>query len=119
MTDTLKSILARCRTAPDRLPALLPRGTPVARKTGTGGTSRGVTVAINDVGVVRLPNGDDVAIAVLVGGAHGRVDRSERVIARVARTVYDAWSTRDARQAAGTAGTRSLPSQLVPHRHRP
>ena len=95
MTDTLKAILARCRTAPDRLPAMLPKGTPVARKTGTGGTSRGVTVAVNDVGVIRLPNGDDVAIAVLIGEPRMRIRRAESVIARVARTVFDAWSTRE------------------------
>jgi beta-lactamase class A len=93
MTDTLKSVLARCKTAPHRLPAMLPRGTPVARKTGTGGMWRGVTVAINDVGVIRLPNGDDVAIAVLIGEPRGPVVRTERVIARIARAVYDAWST--------------------------
>jgi beta-lactamase class A len=92
MTDTLKAMLGRCRTAPRRLPALLPRGTPVARKTGTGGTWRGVTVAINDVGVMRLPNGDEVAIAVLVGSPRGPVPRAERLIARAARAVYDAWS---------------------------
>jgi beta-lactamase class A len=95
MTDTLKSILARCKTAPDRLPALLPKGTPVARKTGTGGTWNGVTAAINDVGVIRLPNGDEVAIAVLVGEVRGSVRRAERVIAQVARTVFDAWSAGD------------------------
>jgi hypothetical protein len=49
-------------------------------------------VAINDVGVMRLPNGDDVAIAVLVGEPRGPVPRAERLIARVARTVFDAWS---------------------------
>ncbi len=95
MTDTLKAILARCVTAPNRLPALLPEGTGVARKTGTGGTSNGVTVAINDVGVIRLPNGDDVAIAVLVGEPRGSVRRAERLIARVARSVFDAWSAGD------------------------
>ena len=93
MTDTLKAILARCETAPNRLPALLPEGTRVARKTGTGGTAQGVTVAINDVGVLRLPGGDEVAIAVLVGEPRGSVRRAERVIARVARAVFDAWST--------------------------
>ena len=92
MTDTLKSILARCKTARDRLPALLPKGTPVARKTGTGGTSRGVTIAINDVGVIRLPNGDDVAIAVLIGEPRLRRRQTDRLIARIARTVFDAWS---------------------------
>ena len=95
MTDTLKAILADCETAPHRLPALLPKGTQVARKTGTGGTWKGVTVAINDVGVIRLPNGEEVAIAVLVGEPRGSVRRAERVIARVARTVYEAWSTGD------------------------
>lgn len=95
MTDTLKATLARCRTAPNRLPALLPRGTPVARKTGTGGMTAGISVAINDVGVIRLPNGDDVAIAVLVGEPNGRVQRTEWMIARVARQVFDAWSVGD------------------------
>jgi beta-lactamase class A len=95
MTDTLQSMLARCKTAPHRLPALLPKGTPIARKTGTGGTSQGVTVAINDIGVLRLPNGDDVAIAVLLGEPRGSVRRAERLIARVARTVFDAWSPAD------------------------
>jgi len=95
MTDTLKAVLARCKTAPNRLPAQLPKGTRVARKTGTGGTSNGVTMAINDVGVIRLPNGDDVAIAVLVGEPRGSVRRAERLIARVARSVFDAWSAGD------------------------
>lgn len=95
MTDTLKSLLARCRTGPNRLPALLPKGTYVARKTGTGGTNMGVTVAINDVGVIRLSNGDEVAIAVLVGEPRGSVRRAERLIARVARSVFDAWGAAD------------------------
>src|SRR5262249_6879939 len=107
MTDTLRSLLARCETAPDRLPGLLPKGTPVAHKTGTGGTSGGVTVAVNDIGVMRLPNGDDVAIAVLIGEPRGSIPRAERLIARVARTVFDAWS------AADSAG-RSRPPDSPP-----
>ena len=91
----LKSVLAHCKTAPHRLPAQLPKGTPVARKTGTGGMAAGVTVAINDIGVIRLPNGEDVAIAVLIGEPRGPIRRAERVIAQVARTVFDAWSLSD------------------------
>lgn len=108
MTDTLQSLMARCKTSPDRLPALLPRGTPVARKTGTGGTSRGITVAVNDVGVVRLPNGEEVAIAVLVGEPRGSIDRAERLIARIARTVFDAWNT------SGSAGPAEDGEQSSP-----
>jgi beta-lactamase class A len=102
MTDTLESLMAHCKTAPDRLPGLLPKGTPVARKTGTGGISAGVTVAVNDVGVIRLPNGDDVAIAVLLGEPRGPVPRAERLIARVARAVYDAWGGAAAGAGSGT-----------------
>jgi beta-lactamase class A len=98
MTDTLKAILARCKTAPHRMPALLPKGTPVARKTGTGGTSMGVTIGINDVGVIRLPNGEDVALAVLIAEPRGRPVRAERLIARVARAVFDAWTPERARE---------------------
>jgi len=39
-----------------------------------------------------LPNGDDVALAVLIAEPHGPVERAERVIARAARAVFDAWS---------------------------
>jgi hypothetical protein len=55
-------------------------------------------VAIDDVGVMRLPGGDDVAIAVLVGEPRGPEPRAERLIARVARTVFDAWSRESPRR---------------------
>lgn len=115
MTDTLKSLLARCRTAPHRLPGMLPKGTPVARKTGTGGTAGAITVAVNDVGVIHLPNGEDVAIAVLVGEPRVHIDRADRLIARVARTVYDAWNTPEAQgrtvlPGEGRPGTAGKPS---------
>jgi beta-lactamase class A len=107
MTDTLKAMLARCATSEDRLPGLLPKGTPIARKTGTGGAWNGVTVAINDVGVMRLPNGEDVAIAVLVAEVHGPVFRAERTIARIARAVFDAWSAPDSSRAGLLTRARS------------
>jgi beta-lactamase class A len=116
MTDTLESILGHCKTAPRRMPALLPRGTPIARKTGTGGTWRGVTVAIDDIGVMRLPNGDDVAIAVLVGEPRGPVPRAERLIARVARSVFDAWgadSSAHGRSTRRRASRRRFPIPRV------
>ena len=107
MTDTLESILAHCKTGPHRLPAMLPRGTPVAHKTGTGGTWRGVTIAIDDVGCIRLPNGDVVAIAVLVGEPRGPVPRAERLIARAAQIVYDAWAAGDSTHEASEHAVRS------------
>jgi beta-lactamase class A len=95
MTDTAKAMLARCATGAGRLPAELPRGTRVARKTGTGGTRHGVTTAVNDVGVIRMPvTGDEVAIAVLIGDVRWPIARAEDLIARAARAVVDVWDRR-------------------------
>lgn len=109
-TDTLKSMLADCETGRDRLPGQLPKGTLVAHKTGTGGMTAGVTVGINDIGVIRLPNGDDVAIAVLVGEPRGTIPRAERLIARVARTVFDAWDGESAGKQESTVSRLRAPN---------
>jgi beta-lactamase class A len=68
-----------------RIKGRLPAGTLVAHKPGTSGTDRrGVTAATNDIGLVTLPDGRHLAIAVFVTDA--RADDAERdaVIARVA-----------------------------------
>ncbi len=61
-----------------RLKGLLPRGTIVAHKTGTSGTQDGVTAATNDIGIVNLPNGQHLAIAVYVGDSPGGSKHSRR-----------------------------------------
>jgi beta-lactamase class A len=53
-TDLLLDLMARARTGPRRLRALLPPDTVVAHKTGT------TDVVINDVGIITLP--DDGAV---------------------------------------------------------
>ena len=79
-------------TGPNRLKGLLPPGAPVAHKTGTGGTRDGITSATNDVGVITLPNGKHVAIAVFVGDSSAEEKVREGVIAKVARAVWDKWA---------------------------
>ncbi|MEQ1765683.1 MAG: class A beta-lactamase [Pyrinomonadaceae bacterium] len=79
-------------TGPNRLKGLLPPGTPVAHKTGTGGTRDGITSATNDVGIITLPNGKHVAIAVFVGDSSADEKTREAVIAKVAKAVWDTWA---------------------------
>ncbi|MGH7727123.1 MAG: class A beta-lactamase [Candidatus Eiseniibacteriota bacterium] len=90
-TKRLLDAMTRCATGPGRLPARLPRGTPVARKTGTLGISnRGPRIA-NDVGIVTLPDGrGHLAIAVFVKEWTGTIEEAEARIARLARACYDA-----------------------------
>jgi beta-lactamase class A len=80
----LIDMMERCRTGGARLKGILPAETPVAHKTGTIGR------ATNDVGMITLPDdAGHVAIAVFVKSSEKEIPERERVIAQIARTVYD------------------------------
>ncbi len=79
-------------TGQNRIKGRLPEGTPVAHKTGTSGTRAGQTAATNDIGIVTLPGGRSLAIAVFVADSAAPQDIREEVIARMARAAYDVLS---------------------------
>jgi beta-lactamase class A len=79
-------------TGPKRIKGLLPDGTVVAHKTGTSRTVDGITAATNDVGLVSLPNGRHLAIAVFVSDSRANNATREEVIAKVAKAAWDEWS---------------------------
>ena len=81
-----------------RIKALLPTGTTVAHQTGTDATRQGLTRATNDIGLVTLPNGQHLAIAVFVRDSKANAAQREAVIAKIARAAWDA--------AASTTGAR-------------
>jgi beta-lactamase class A len=72
-----------------RLKGLLPAGTIVAHKTGTSGTEKGITAATNDIGIITLPNGKHLAIAVFVSDSPADEATREGVIAKIAKMVFD------------------------------
>lgn len=74
-----------------RIKGQLPKGTPVAHKTGTAGTFNGLNRATNDVGIIRLPNGEHLAISVFIKDSRDQHPAREEAIARVARAAYDFW----------------------------
>lgn len=76
-------------TGARRLKALLPEGTPVAHKTGTSRTVHGMTAATNDVGLITLPDGRTLAIAVYVSDSLADETTRDRVIAGVARAAWE------------------------------
>jgi len=76
-----------------RLKGLLPAGTIVAHKTGTSGTNKdGVTAATNDIGIITLPSGKHLAIAVFVSDSPADDATREGVIAKIAKEARDMWS---------------------------
>lgn len=88
----LLALMTGSLTGVHRLKGRLPAGTVVAHKTGTSRTVGGLTRATNDVGIVTLPDGRHVAIAVFVSDSPADEATREGVIAAVAREAWDWWT---------------------------
>jgi beta-lactamase class A len=97
----LLGAMSRCLTGRNRIPAGLPLGTLVAHKTGTlyGQTS--------DVGIIRMPDGRAVALAVFATGRERTHAARASKIAEITRTVYDSFNVQ-------WAGNQVPPSQGLP-----
>jgi beta-lactamase class A len=78
-------------TFPGRIKGQLPPGTSVAHKTGTDRTVKGLTRATNDIGIITLPDGRHVAVAVFLADSRASEAEREDVIARIARAAWDHW----------------------------
>jgi beta-lactamase class A len=85
----LLELMTKTGTGPNRIRGMLPVGTPVAHKTGTSGTVGGVTAATNDIGLVTLPNGKTLAIAIFISDSPENTAAREAAIAQIAREAWD------------------------------
>jgi beta-lactamase class A len=81
------------KTGEHRLKGMLPASTVVAHKTGTSGTDAGITHATNDIGLITLHDGRRLAIAVLIEDSPASEEVRERVVAQIARDIWEAAST--------------------------
>jgi beta-lactamase class A len=73
-----------------RIKGKLPAGTIVMHKPGTSGADHGLTAATNDIGLIALPDGRCLAIAIFVTDSTADEAARDSVIARIARAAYDA-----------------------------
>jgi beta-lactamase class A len=73
-----------------RLQGDLPKGTSVAHKSGTSDVDNGVAHATNDIGLIAMPDGRQLAIAVFVTDSTADAATREKVIAEIGRVAYDA-----------------------------
>lgn len=85
----LLKFMTETPTGPKRLKGLLPNTAVVAHKTGTSGARNGINAATNDIGLVTLPDGRHLAIAVFVSDSPVDLVTRERVIAQIAKAVWD------------------------------
>ncbi len=80
------------RNPANRIVAGVPEGTAVAHKTGTWGGD-GVVGAINDIGIITLPNGrGHVLLAIFVRNPSHPSSEVAPHMAAMARTVYQHWA---------------------------
>lgn len=89
----LMDLMTQSENPADRIKGLLPANAQVAHKTGTSDTNeKGLTAAINDVGILTLPDGRHVALVVYVSDYSGGVKAGSRIIATIARLVWNHYS---------------------------
>ena len=81
--------MSTTKTFPTRLKGRLPAGTKVAHKTGSSGSRDGVSAATNDIGIVTLPDGRHLAIAVFLRDSKASAQTRDAAIAKVARAAWD------------------------------
>lgn len=86
----LWDLMKSTSTGPMRLKGQLPENTVVAHKTGTSGENEvGKIAAVNDIGIVFLPNGNYYFISVFVSDSMHSYEENEKIIADISKAVYD------------------------------
>ena len=86
--------MARCQTGKRRLRAGLPRGMSgaVADRTGTcDGASEERPICANDIGLLTLPSGEHVVVAVMIEDDGAPIGDKEKTMADVARAVWQSY----------------------------
>lgn len=93
-TNILWKKLVETSTGPNRLKGLLPEGTIVGHKTGTSGNDgAGVTAAYNDIGIIELPTGKNLAIVVFIADTKENDETNAKTIAEISKAAYNYFST--------------------------
>jgi beta-lactamase class A len=86
----LWKILTETETGKNRIKGQLPSGTVIAHKTGTSDTnSEGITAAVNDIGIVQLPNKGYFIISVFVSDSKEEMEKNEKIIADISKLAWD------------------------------
>ncbi|MEP6704791.1 MAG: class A beta-lactamase, partial [Acidobacteriota bacterium] len=89
--DLLVNVMTATETGDMRIKRGLPEGAVLAHKTGTGGIEKGITSATNDVGIVTLPDGRHIMLAVYVSDSSENGAVRQKVIADLTHAVIEKW----------------------------
>jgi beta-lactamase class A len=89
-TKFLYKIMVATSVGQNRIKGKLPSKTEVAHRTGSSFTNdAGLTGAINDIGIVKLPNGNHFIISVFVHNTTEKFKDGEEIIADITKATWD------------------------------
>lgn len=89
-TKYLYQIMVECSRGITWMKAGLPEGTELAHRTGISGTnSNNLRVAMNDIGIVKLPNGKHFIISVYLKNITETKENTEKIIAVITKTTWN------------------------------
>ncbi|WP_294281743.1 class A beta-lactamase, subclass A2 [uncultured Chryseobacterium sp.] len=93
--DFIWKVMRETETGENRLRGQLPKTTVVAHKTGSSGANKeGLTAAVNDMGIVFLPNGKHYFITVFVTKSMENAETNEKIIADISKAAWDYLNTK-------------------------
>ena len=86
----LMKLMTASSNSASRIKALLPKAAVVAHKTGTSDTNKeGLRPALNDVGIITLPNGKHIAVSVFISNDTQKYEDAEKTVAEIAKLIWD------------------------------
>jgi beta-lactamase class A len=89
-TNYLYQIMVECSRGSTWMKAGLPEGTELAHRTGISGTNDdNLRVAMNDIGIVKLPNGKHFIISVYLKNITETKENTEKIIAVITKTTWN------------------------------
>ena len=89
-TKYLYQIMVECSRGITWMKAGLPDGTELAHRTGISGTNDdNLRVALNDVGIVKLPNGKHLIISVYLKNITETKENTEKIIADITKAAWN------------------------------
>lgn len=88
-TTFMLDVLEQTVTFPDRLKAGVQPGWTLGHKTGSSGSWQGLTIATNDVGILRGPNNATIAIVVFIADSTAPNDAKAKLMATLCRLTIE------------------------------
>lgn len=88
--DFLWKTMTETITGKKRIKGQLPESTIVAHKTGTSGTNeKGISAAVNDIGIVTLANGKHFLISIFVSNSYENEEINEKIISDISKLTWN------------------------------